>query len=220
MASENAPGRRWPKKIFLGINFTSILTVVVLVIATMTGAYIWGVITGRQMEKPVAASAPEITPNHVEEASADKILKAHELEFTQILRDENRRAAPEVKPEEISPEPQPEAQPEASATPSPAAVDDGTIYDFVYQVAALKDERAADNLRQSLEGAGLRTRLESNNKHYLVLVLMRGTFARANELSELARQLRLGDPMLRSKKTVSQPSGPAGAADIQKDKEN
>ncbi len=185
MESDKAPGPHWTRKIFIGLNFTSILTLVFLIIAAMTGAYIWGVITGRKMEAPVVAAASEKSPPvPVFEERTDRILQAHELEFTQALRDVNRKPVQQELPLETEVKTSPEQSPQ-SASETVVERNDETMYDFVFQVAALRDAQAADVLRQSLEGEGLRTRLEQSGKLYLVLVLLRGTSSRAAELATL-----------------------------------
>ena len=63
-------------------------------------------------------------------------------------------------------------------------------------------ELLVDDLRQRLEGRGLRTRMERSGKLYLVLVLLRGTDERAVEIPRIMEELRLGTPMLRSRKPV------------------
>lgn len=240
MESKPDPRSHWLRKIFSGLSSTSVLTIIFLMIATMTGAYIWGVITGRQSETPIAEKAQPPQEANLEEARSGKILQAHELEFTQALRDEARKTKRDLQPEsppvqaaevdkaspgnvEATPEQTVPAASEApQANPGPQAdseADENAIYDYVFQVAALREAGAADNLRQTLEGEGLRTRLEQSGKLYIVLVLMRGAPTRVSELGDLALKLRLGNPMLRNKKPVSQRIN-AGPAAAQKGKEN
>ena len=79
------------------------------------------------------------------------------------------------------------------------------MQDYVFQMGAFKDEESVDSLRQRLEGRGLRTRMQRDGKLYVVLVLLRGDESRAGEVSQIAEELRLGKPMLRSRKPVQQP---------------
>lgn len=76
------------------------------------------------------------------------------------------------------------------------------MFDYVFQVAAFKDEDSVDALRQRLEGRGLRTRMQRDGKLFLVLVLLRGDAARAAEVPQIMEEMRLGQPMLRSRKAV------------------
>lgn len=85
-------------------------------------------------------------------------------------------------------------------TPGPAPA--APMQDYVFQVGAFRDEESVDNLRQRLEGRGLRTRMQREGKLYVVLVLLRGDAARAEEVVRIAEDLRLGAPMLRSRKPV------------------
>lgn len=89
------------------------------------------------------------------------------------------------------------AVPEGQAPPpAPAA----TMFDYVFQVAAFKDEDSVDSLRQRLEGRGLRTRMQRDGKLFLVLVLLRGDAARAAEVPQIMQELHLGQPIVRSRK--------------------
>lgn len=91
------------------------------------------------------------------------------------------------------------AVPEGQQAPPPTPA---TMHDYVFQVGAFRDEASVDDLRQRLEGRGLRTRMERSGKLYLVLVLLRGTDERAAEIPRIMEELRLGKPMLRSRKPV------------------
>lgn len=85
---------------------------------------------------------------------------------------------------------------------SQAVAPPGPMQDYVFQMGAFRDEDSVDNLRQRLEGRGLRTRMQREGKLYLVLVLLRGDAARAEEVTRIAEELRLGKPMLKSRKPV------------------
>ncbi|MBD5538841.1 MAG: SPOR domain-containing protein, partial [Desulfovibrio sp.] len=74
--------------------------------------------------------------------------------------------------------------------------------DYVFQMGAFRDEDSVDSLRQRLEGRGLRTRMQREGKLYVVLVLLRGDPARAEEVARIAEELRLGKPLLKSRKSV------------------
>lgn len=174
------------------------------------------------------ASAAAGTQAPDEEAAAgdeepEGILSAEELRFSRVLR-----AAPGESVELVSPPlppavpPQPAAGQTAPGASQPqgippmppgmqAAVPEGqqapppapaTMHDYVFQVGAFRDEASVDDLRQRLEGRGLRTRMERSGKLYLVLVLLRGTEERAAEIPRIMEELRLGKPLLRSRKPV------------------
>lgn len=84
-------------------------------------------------------------------------------------------------------------------TPEPA-----TLYDYVFQVAAMRSEDAVDALRQRLEGRGLRTKMQREKKMYLVLVMLRGDEGRASEVLQILDDLHLGKPITKSRKPVIQ----------------
>lgn len=202
------------RKTNISVGFTTVITLVVFIITALTAAYIGGVMSGRHLfikEKPrevEAAPASETT-------SQEGILKPGELDFAHVLRGETRPPKPSAAPppeqgpdkavqdKPVEDKPAPEANTPEAPRPSQVPADPGVIYDFVFQMAALKDAQAVDNLREQLEGAGLRTRMERSGKLYLVLVNMRGTSERVAELAAIARKLRLGEPLLRSRKALS-----------------
>lgn len=144
------------------------------------------------------------------------VLAASELRFSRALR-----AEPGARLEPVSP-PLPAAQaPKPAAAGAPAyppmppgmqpAVPAGEkappptptdIYDFVFQLGAFRDPGIVDDLRQRLEGRGLRTRMERSGKLYLVMVVMRGTDDRAREVEAIAQDMHLGKPLMRSRKPV------------------
>lgn len=96
-----------------------------------------------------------------------------------------------------NPQPAAAAQPPAQPVAQP-----GPMQDYVFQMGAFRDEDSVDSLRQRLEGRGLRTRMQREGKLYVVLVLLRGDTARAEEVMRIAEELRLGKPMLKSRKPV------------------
>ena len=86
---------------------------------------------------------------------------------------------------------------------APSTAVQGGMFDYVFQLGAFRDEDAVDALRQKLEGRGLRTRMQRDGKLYLVMVLLRGNQDRADEVLEIAKSLRLGEPIIRSRKAVA-----------------
>lgn len=209
----------------LNLNFTTILTFFFLLIMAMAAAYIWGVMSGRHLareqhsatlETPIV-EAPKLQD---EKENISEILKPQELDFVHALRGDERPTIPEP-PKEAAESPKSESpavsqksvqvEPgmEQAATPvesdSRAANNEqNQLFDYIFQVAALKDEQSSDKLREQLEGKGLRTRLERSGKLYIVLVLMRGNAARVAEFYQILKELRLGEPLPRAKKPVIQ----------------
>ena len=91
------------------------------------------------------------------------------------------------------------AVPAGEKAPPPTPTD---IYDFVFQLGAFRDPGIVDDLRQRLEGRGLRTRMERSGKLYLVMVVIRGTDDRGREVEAIAQDMHLGKPLMRSRKPV------------------
>ncbi len=77
------------------------------------------------------------------------------------------------------------------------------LYDYLYQVAAFKNQSDAQGLRLKLEKAGIRAKIEKSGKVHLVLAALRGSEADANALREELLRQKLGRPLLMSKKPVS-----------------
>ncbi|WP_165071907.1 SPOR domain-containing protein [Desulfovibrio sp. ZJ200] len=90
----------------------------------------------------------------------------------------------------------------AGEMPRPQAANPAAMFDYVFQVAAFKDEDSVDALRQRLEGRGFRTRMQRDGKLYLVFVLLRGDAARAAEVPQIMHEMHLGAPIMRSRKPV------------------
>ena len=165
-----------------------------------------------------------------EDTSAQKILAPEELRFSRVLRNETSgpgfvmKPVPPEKPAQEKPAAQAPAvvpraatqdgdggQERAAPSQTSAALTDTVnealpvMYDYVFQMAAFKDEESVDAVRQRLEGRGLRTRMQRSGKLYVVLVLLRGDESRATEVLRAAESLGLGKPIQRSRKQVLQP---------------
>ncbi|MCD7985373.1 MAG: SPOR domain-containing protein [Desulfovibrio sp.] len=106
-------------------------------------------------------------------------------------------------PAPASAAPQTQGQRATAPAAQPKAQQAEALFDFTYQVAAFKDKADADKLRARLEGKGLRTRQQKSGKVLLVLVNLRGTELDAANLREELQRMKLGKPILASKKTVS-----------------
>lgn len=209
--SKAAPRRR---RVF---RFSSIVTLLFIGLAAVILAYVAGVMSGRQSLGQKEHEQAVITPQTPESpdsiACVQGVLTAEELNFARALRGqpptlkaENENEGVGLAPKETPPvvASQPE---ETESAPAPAvipALQDKGILDYVFQMAAFKNENAVDALRQQLEGYGLRTRMAKEGKTLVVYVLMRGDAARAEEVIQIARSLKLGTPLIRSKKPVVQ----------------
>lgn len=207
----NSGGAKKAGSRLVSFKLSSLLTAFFLGLAAVSLAYIGGVMSGRHFSsetsraRNVSVTAAE-SAQPPEETEERKILAPEELEFAHVLRGDGARLKARNKNDvaenvqATTPEKMPEPKPlEAVITP---LGDDAAIQDYVFQVGAFRDESGADNLRQLLEGHDLRTRLERDGKHYIVLIALRGNEARAREVVELLRSLKLGDPIVRSRKAV------------------
>ncbi|BAV91715.1 SPOR domain-containing protein [Candidatus Desulfovibrio trichonymphae] len=76
------------------------------------------------------------------------------------------------------------------------------LFDYVFQVAAFKNKAEANDLCARLEGGGFRARQAKSGKVFLVLVSLRGAETDAANLREKMRKLKLGMPIVQSKKNV------------------
>ena len=116
-------------------------------------------------------------------------------------------AAPSTPPQSQRADPR-QAQRASAAQPKAAQAE--PLFDYSFQVAAFKDKADADKLRARLESKGLRSRQQKSGKVLLVLVNLRGTeLDAANQREELQR-MKLGKPLLASKKAVSGKSRKTG----------
>ena len=165
-----------------------------------------------------AAADAESAEDALAEAS---VLAASELRFSRALR-----AEPGARLEPVSPPlpavqaPKPAAEggpayppmppgmqpavPAGEKAPPPTPTD---MYDFVFQLGAFRDPGIVDDLRQRLEGRGLRTRMERSGKLYLVMVVMRGTDDRAREVEAIAQDMHLGKPLMQPQACSRPPLG-------------
>lgn len=75
-------------------------------------------------------------------------------------------------------------------------------FDYIFQVATFKESDSVDKLRARLEGEGLRSRMEKDGTLLKVLVLVRGTAERAEEVKQRMHALGLGAPIQRGKTAV------------------
>ena len=212
----------------LKVTLPVLVTASVLFLAALVLAYLGGVMTGRAQwassleESRAALAAAAATDGEKEESAAAgeaqtaadagntedalveaSVLAASELRFSRALRAEpGARLEPVSPPLPAAQAPKPAAAgavPAGEKAPPPTPTD---IYDFVFQLGAFRDPGIVDDLRQRLEGRGLRTRMERSGKLYLVMVVMRGTDDRAREVEAIAQDMHLGKPLMRSRKPV------------------
>ncbi|MBQ4568309.1 MAG: SPOR domain-containing protein [Desulfovibrio sp.] len=85
----------------------------------------------------------------------------------------------------------------------PAGMEQEARFDYIFQTAAFKSQNEAEALRQRLEEAGMRCRIQSSGKFWLVMVHLRGSQREADNLVEDLRRMKLGKPLQRSRQAVS-----------------
>ena len=201
----------------------ALFVVSIVVTIAIALAYVGGVMSGRssaenEYQQMLAKrnSNQEVAPKDLEQAESDiKALAPEELEFARVLRNEQRMAmrghgplkAAEVLSQESPPlavktppkteQTSKETQPLEAIMPKPKG-----LFDYVYQVAAVKGDDNADALRQRLEGRGLRTYLKRQGSLLLILVKLRGDAKLGSEVVQLLGQMHLGRPILISQKPV------------------
>lgn len=214
----------------LRLRIPTLIMAFFLACVAIATAYLAGVMSGRnsqpssveQSAAPRANSAQVPVKGDVE-GEADKkqnmdasILSAEELEYARVLRRDENAPLSRLKGSseknasagERDSDGQNNAPVAQESSPRPSlqktleAETSGETVDYIFQVGAFKDEKTVDNLREKLEGHGLRTMMQREGKLYLVLVRLRGTAARAAELVGLFTELGLGEPILRSRSPV------------------
>ena len=204
----------------------------IVIVCAVAVAYVGGVMSGRaSAEQKLRAEVQEayvagIEAERNKEESPEGILQPEELEFSRELRNDNRLPGRSVKPlptpsvvSSATPQTPPSQEnatqnpthkdsapkvPERSVSQAPVPVAEPQgLQDFVFQVAALKNEEAADALRQRLEGRGLRTYMKRERKLLLIQVKLRGDTARSQELLQILESMHLGRPILISQKPAA-----------------
>lgn len=213
-----------------GLPFSIVSCVVgtFLVLACIALAYIAGVMSGRasaardnNVRLGYAQPSEQITSAPTDEKIAG-VLSPEELEYARALRsDTAQRSKKNVVADKTGAPPKKE-MPDQSSLQNSVPVETtvhrqvGTtvesssspglpvLFDYVFQVAAMRTEDSVDALRQRLEGRGMRTRMQREGKMYYVLVLLRGDELRAAEVVQTLDSMRLGKPLIRSRKAVIQ----------------
>lgn len=187
---------------------------------------------------PGAQSAPTAPPERAEQAGSAVEVPASPADAAHAMQaQQSPQAAPQAAPQEGSAFPfsrpqgaglaawginpatpapgaaaAPSSPPQAQRAPAahPKAAQAELLFDYSFQVAAFKDKADADKLRARLESKGLRSRQQKSGKVLLVLVNLRGTELDAANLREELQRMKLGKPILASKKAVSGKSRKTG----------
>ena len=205
----------------LTLTFSRLLTAAIVALIGVSWVFMLGVMVGRGHDPDVKLR--EITGRVLRNRQTpavqeppQAILRPEELDFGPSLRDRplhnstavqmpsrqaNGTAASSVAGNATFVQ---AAQPPAPSAPQGAQ---STRFDVVYQVAAFRDAGQADKLRERLEGEGVRTALDKSpakdgGSVYKVLAVRRGTEEDDKQLLAVLDRLKLGPPVLRSKKPV------------------
>lgn len=209
-------GRREEKGHVVRVRVPTLIIASFLALAAVGTAYLAGVMSGRQAqpaESPAPAAGQPFDASKKKDADSERnepILSAEQLEFARVLRNEETGSLSKLKPDpeknaaadKKAAQREPEAPPRPSLRQTLEAEKSGEIADYLFQAGAFRDEKTVDNLREKLEGHGLRTLMRKEGKVYLVLVRLRGTAGRAAELVGLLGELGLGEPVLRGRSPV------------------
>jgi hypothetical protein len=114
---------------------------------------------------------------------------------------------PQLAPEKPKPkekEPKEEAASPTKAEGAGTQADAGRMYDYIYQIGTFResDEASIDRLRERLEGAGYRTRMQRSGSLRILFLVGRATSAIEEEVPAITRNFKLGPPLLRQKEPV------------------
>lgn len=195
----------------LRVSFAGLLVSAIILAIALGWMFAFGVIVGRGYDPEeklprLAGLLPRQETGQEDSADAAEpapgILKAEELTF---MRDLRLPPTGETAPAEPTPPAPVQTAPAPAPETEQAKAPDTTRYEFVFQVAAFKNSSQSDNLRERLEGEGLRTRMtiEKDNKGkprwYRVQVILRGTEADAEEVTRILHKARLRDARVVSK---------------------
>ncbi len=212
------------------LGFSSLMTVLTALVGAVVVAFMMGVIVGRDdvASRPTLAQVAEaqeaqLQAQKAKEAKAQtaaqtpppqentpptqQVMTPEELKYATALKSKGGQKAQPSKEEVATPvqssavEAAKEMVTQPETAPKPTENKDA-LFDYVYQVASLKDEKAVDTLRAKLEGEGFRTRMSKSGNYLKVLVLLRGTSAQALALQDRMVQLKLGSPLQQQKTAV------------------
>ena len=198
----------------LNLGPAALFFITIVVTIAIALAYVGGVMSGRSsaeheyQEMVAKRNSNQEAPKAIEQNEAEiKALAPEELEFSRVLRNEQRmamRGQGQMKTAVVTPAENKPTQdkPTQEKQSKPTPKNTKGLYDYVYQVAAVKSDDEADALRQRLEGRGLRTSLKRQGKLLLILIKLRGDANMKTEVVQLMGQMRLGRPILVSQKPV------------------
>jgi hypothetical protein len=217
----------------LKLSFSVLLTTVIVVLIGVSWVFMLGVMVGRGYNPE--AKVNELTGRvlrggrqaPVVQEPPQAVLRPEELNFGTALRDKPLHNSTAAVGTPAAQTPLRQAN---GASPINAVGDSASAqathpipqlelrdaqsarFDFAYQVATFRDAEQADKLRERLEGEGVRTAMERSpardgKSFYKVLAVRRGTEEDNKQLLAVLERLKLGQPLLRSKKALSGGTG-------------
>ncbi|MDR2820655.1 MAG: SPOR domain-containing protein [Desulfovibrio sp.] len=228
-----------PRRIALNLSSTAVAALALALAAVMGWAFFMGLMVGRgqnpeqrveqmtsalRSDPPIASGAPDAQPPTAEPAPAPAAPEGRPIA-------ENPAPPPETypfsrpqgaemgawgirSPETAEAKPPPGTR-AASSAPAQTTTDqtrkqNAPLFDYLFQAAALKNKKDVDALRDSLEKRGIRSSRNKSGKVFLVMVHLRGSEADAANLREELQKMKLGAPILTSKKPVAAPKRKTG----------
>ncbi len=158
--------------------------------------------------------SPHVTSSKAKADGTKKIMTPEELNYAKELKhkeqnrptpetDADKNAADDTSNEQKAAEKKGATEKKgAASSPADGAQKTATIFNFLFQVSSLKDEKSVDTLRAELEADGMRTRSTKVGEYYIVYVMVRGTQRQADETRARLIELKLGNPLLKQKTAV------------------
>ncbi|WP_461211347.1 SPOR domain-containing protein [Desulfocurvus sp. DL9XJH121] len=210
MARESKKNREHtePKRFSFSLSTAGLVSLSVVGVAALVWVFILGVLVGRGYKPEQAVpQLAEIMPRPGENASAapakDGVLKPEELEFFDTVKQK-----PAVPAKASKPETKPaKAEAPAAAQPAQAAAtaqaDDGQVFRYVYQAAALKSPDMAREFVTRLKKLGLSVSIEEAKAGdavwHRVMVHHTGTPESTRELKAKLKTVGVDKPLMKSK---------------------
>lgn len=202
----------------LELSMSALITACIVTLIAFGWVFAFGVIVGRgyspEKQMPTIAG---LLPQPKQEAKPEaEILKPEDLTFMTDLKQKPGTALQPTRLNQNATQPagtvtatrngtKPASSPAAQA--APVQQPEG-LYDFVLQVIAYKKSEQADNLRERLEGVGMRTRMAVEKaqggkaRWYRVQVLFRGSDADLDAMRERLAKMGIKDASVLSRKAA------------------
>ena len=149
--------------------------------------------TGSPAQNDTSAQAAPVNPPQPPAAQTQQGDIAHKRPTGEALAAWGQKPA---VPEPNAPDAKSGAKSVQASPPQPR-------FDFTYQAAAFRKTEEAETVRHRLEAAGIRATVQKSGKVYLIMVKLRGSDDDAAKLRAQLKQMKLGTPLLQSRKAVT-----------------